>query len=95
MARNLGEDVIGGHRHPRPGDGFHRMIDLQKIEKDGAEHLRARLRHWSPPPGPERVLLLVCLWSEAWHLLEYSLAFRTLQVAERAAAGFCRDAVTP
>ena len=93
LARNLGEDVIGGHRHPRPGDGFHRVIDLQKIERDGAEHLRARLRHWSPPPGPERVLLLVCLWSEAWHLLDYSLAYRTLQVAERAAAGFCRDAV--
>ena len=92
LARNLGEDVIGGHRHPRPGDGFHRVLDLQKIEEDGAEHLRARLRHWSPPPGPERVLLLVCLWSEAWHLLDYSLAYRTLQVAERAAAGFCRDA---
>ena len=33
LARNLGEDVIGGHRHPRAGDGFHRVIDLQKIEK--------------------------------------------------------------
>jgi len=92
LARDLGEDVIGGHRHPRPGDGFHRVIDLQKIEKERAEHLRARLRRWSPPSGPERVLLLVCLWSEAWHLLDYSLAYRTLQVAERAAAGFCRDA---
>lgn len=93
LARGLGEDVIGGHRHPRPDDRFHRMIDLQKIEKKGAEHLRDRLQQWSPPPGPQRVLLLVSLWSEAWHLLDYSLAYRTLEVAERAAAGFCHDAV--
>jgi hypothetical protein len=95
LARDLGEDVIGGHRHPRPDDRFHRMVDLQKIEKNGSKHLRTRLKQWSPPPGPKRVLLLVSLWSEAWHLLDYSLAYRTLEVAERAAAGFCRDAVAP
>jgi hypothetical protein len=92
LAEKLGEDVIGGHRHSRPDDGFRRTIDLAGICREGSEALRESLETWSRPPGPERVLLLVCLWREAWHLLDYSLAYRTLQVAETAATDFARDA---
>jgi predicted N-acetyltransferase YhbS len=92
LTKKLGEDIIGGPRHPRREDGSHRVSDLETLGRKGREALRARLEDWSAPSGPGRVLLLVCLWEESWRLLDYSLAYHTLEVAERAAADFTRHA---
>jgi hypothetical protein len=92
LARNLGEEIIGGPRRPRREDGSHRTADLDRIGQEGREALRGHLERWSPPPGPGRVLLLVSLWEESWRLLDYSLAYRTLEVARCAAGEFSRHA---
>jgi hypothetical protein len=87
LANRLGEDAIGGPRQPGPENEF-RQSELARMGQECRETLKAQLASWSPSPGPRRVLLLVCLWQESWHLLDYTLAYRSLEAAEWAAVKF-------
>lgn len=101
LTENLGEDVPGGHRHLRDPDVPYRTSKLEEYrsskleEASQAEFERIRdyrVKEWFTL-GPGRVEVLLCLHAEAWHLLDYSLAYRSLEVVSRAAAYICHDSV--
>jgi hypothetical protein len=92
LTEELGEHAIGGSRHPKASDPLHLTSDLEIVRQKGRDSLIERLKEWSPPPGPERVQLLVYLWQESWNLWDSSLAYRTLELVREAAKKFVDDA---
>jgi hypothetical protein len=91
LAKDLGEDEIGGSRYPAAeDDGVHTTARLEWIV--GGFQVTDKL--WACSPV-QQIQLLIDLWQRCWDLWYVSLAYRTLEAVERATAEFVERATAP
>jgi len=93
LAKELGEDSIGGAWRAQHDGHFNTTSELESIGAEHSKYLIEELKESSRKLGSrQRIRLLVYLWRECWKLWDLTLAYRTLQFVAEATAQTVQDA---